>query len=172
MESLLRLWILHHFFLVVFGNKKIWECFYKASLTVFCICVLKSFEFDASKTRDKSRSFFSNGMRQPRHNYKWVFLKLHVVDNSFPERHVVLFCVIESCVDFFFFWLNYKLCLLILSRIQLILVFFFWVINFGPVNFFCVQCTFISFFQILIKCQFRDINGNPFKVRLWTVYLA
>ena len=114
------------FVLVVFGNKKIWECFYKASLTVFCICVLKSFEFDASKTRDKSRSFFSNGMRQPRHNYKWVFLKLHVVDNSFSERHVVLLRVIESCVDifFFFFGLNYKFSLLILSRIQLILVFF------------------------------------------------
>ena len=123
--------IFFFFFVVVFGNKKFWECFTKLSLSI----VLKSFEFD-SKQKSKLLLQWDESETATAQLQMGLFLKLHVVDNSFPERHVVLLCVTEPYVDIFFiflflfsfffifFWFNYKLCLLILSRIQLILVFF------------------------------------------------
>ena len=54
----------------------------------YCVCVLKSFEFDASKTQNKSRSF-STGMDEQHGTITKRPLKLRVVA-LFSEHHVVL----------------------------------------------------------------------------------
>ena len=87
------------FLLVVFGNKKFWECFTKLSLSI----VLKSFEFD-SKQKSKLLLQWDESETATAQLQMGLFLKLHVVDNSFPERHVVLLCVTEPYVDIFLFF--------------------------------------------------------------------